>query len=252
MDIFVFSIVLFSLFNIFFWKKKGINKINTIHCEFNVNYLCDTSQDIRSLIKIMNQNTIPMSITILNQLMKHLYQANKIKQAQNIYTLDFSNYNLKPNSKTEEIRQKYEKKTTGKKNNIPLKVSMENKDKKKPQQHQKTQKNIIMDMYYNEKKNKKKTMKYLNQLIMKGEATTSNCVWGMQQLCNTTNALGIMQLMKENGIEYDTHVLNVLIEKYVKDQKYVAANNVFKKDFVKYGLVPNEKTMQLLELDTKR
>ena len=109
-----------------------------------------------------------------------------------------------------------------------------------------------MDMYYSEKKNKKKTMKYLNQLIMKGEATTSNCVWGMQQLCNTTNALGIMQLMKENGIEYDTHVLNALIEKYVKDQKYVAANNVFKKDFVKYGLVPNEKTMQLLELDTKR
>ena len=205
------------------YLKLGMQtgKANNSHCNWAIRKLCDTSTEVKGLIKQMKRRKIPVGVETLNSLVIQLQLEGNVTEAQRVVDVVFEWEGVTPDSKTTEALA-----TADKLARIGLNMKLEN---------------ILKS------DGKQASMKYLIESMHSGKADTTHCGWAMKELCNTSDeARDIIRQMNENNIPIDESILNSLINNLLVEDKKEEAQNVLDNDFERYGLQPNDRTRKTM------
>ena len=199
-------------------------KANNSHCNWAIRKLCDTSTEVKGLIKQMKLHEIPVGVETLNGLVTQFQLEGNAKEAQRVVDVVFEWEGVTPDSKTTEALA-----TAGKLARIGLNMKLENVRKLK---------NILKS------DGKEASMEYLIQSMHNGEASTINCGWAMKELCNTSDeAYDLRRQMNENNVRISESILTQLINQLLYEGKKEEAQLVLDFDFERYGLQPSGRTL---------
>ena len=183
--------------------------------------LCNTSEEMRDIIRQMNENNVTIDEAILNLLINNLLVEDKKEEAQHVLDVEFERYGLQPNDRTEKVMADADKlASVGRTDKMKSLLKTDGKEASK---------------------------KYLQEMIHKGKANTIHCGWAMKELCNTSEeARDIIHQMNENNIPIHESTLNSLINQLLFEDKKEEAQHVLDNDFERYGLQPDGMTRRTM------
>ena len=199
--------------------RKG--KADNFHCNWAIRKLCDTSTEVQGLIKQMKVHKIPVSVETLNGLVIQFQLEGNATEAQRVVDVVFETEGVTPDSKTTEALAAADKLTSiGRTNRMKSLLKTDGKEA---------------------------SMKYLQEMMHNGKASTINCGWAMKELCNGSDEkCDIIRQMNENNIPIDESTLTQLIYNLLIEDKKKEAQHVLDNDFERYGLQPNDRTRKTM------
>jgi len=207
-------------------KKLILNgTASTGQYNLGIKKLCQTSNQARDLIDQMTLNNIPITEIILDALIHKLLLEGKVEAAQNVIDNDFTQHKLQPTISSARYMNDAELlRGTGQQTELKRLLQQSSSS----------------------------SLKYLHALIANGKATPINCNFGMYYMCKTSYEIRAMiSQMNYHQIPITDRDLNVLIKKLLFENNREAAQLVYDKDFVKYGLLPDKHTKKAMASATK-
>ena len=91
------------------------------------------------------------------------------------------------------------------------------------------------------------SMRYLNAIVSSGAASTVNCNYGLNHLCDTSKECrDLIHKMETEKIGINETILNSLMKRLILENKKEEAQIVIEVDFPKHGLEANEKTLKII------
>ena len=197
-------------------------KANTIHCNWMMKEVCQTSKEQRVIIRLMNEKNISVNEVTLTQLIHNLIVENKQEEAQIVIDDDFQTYGLIH----DDI---FFQAIANSKRSIKL-------------HHMSEMKQIMLTG------SGVRAHTYFIHILRSGQADIIHCHWGIRHLCSTSmQAREVIHLMQKKEVPVDEIILNILIQKLLYEDSIEDAQKVIDIDFKKYGSIPTKKTHDLMK-----
>ena len=203
---------------------------NTIHCNWGMKELCDTSKEARDLTYLMAQHNIPVNVITLNTFRRQLLLEGNQEEAQVVLDGAFKKYGVDLNDK--KIANEH----------ASMETMAENARTATTIRHTNRMKKML------DLNGKESCLQYLMHLISNGQADTIHCSWGMKMLCDTSSEMrGLINQMHEHDVVVDVVALNILIRQCLVEDNQKDAQDVLENDFDTYELIPNAITMKTMD-----